>query len=288
MSRQMRIEYPGAMYHVTSRGNCKSDIFLNDSDRYRFLDELSKTILKFGIVCYAYCLMSNHYHLLIETPDGNLSSSIHRLNSAFAGYMNWKHNRVGHLFQGRFRAILVQKETYFLELCRYIVLNPVRAGMVEVPSSYRWSSYTKTTSQDGESNKFIRTDQILSHFGMDREKARREYIRFVMEGIGTRSPLAGARADLVLGDAEFIRMLKEKVTGQVDYREIPRDQRMLFRRGLREIFGEAESLNKEIRNKMILKACNQLDYSQNEVARFLNMHRRTISRILKSGRGASR
>ena len=129
MARPLRIEFPGAIYHITSRGDRREDIFLSDEDRLLFLDTYSKVADRFGWICYAYCLMTNHYHLVIETPLPNLSLGMAQLNGVYTQKFNRKHHKVGHVFQGRFKAILVERNTYLLELLRYVVLNPVRAKM---------------------------------------------------------------------------------------------------------------------------------------------------------------
>jgi REP element-mobilizing transposase RayT len=139
MARPLRIEYPGAVYHITSRGNAYQDVFLDDADRERFLEVLKQTVDRFNWLCHAYCLMMNHYHLLIETVDPTLSRGMRQLNGVYTQAFNRRHERVGHLFQGRYKAILVEKETYLLELSRYIVLNPVRAKMVKKPEEWEWS-----------------------------------------------------------------------------------------------------------------------------------------------------
>jgi REP element-mobilizing transposase RayT len=144
VSRPLRIEYPGAVYHVTARGNAREAIFNDDSDRKTFLGVLGKIIERYNWLCHAYCLMGNHYHLLIETPDGNLSRGMRQLNGIYTQTFNRRHRRVGHVLQGRFKAILVEKDSYLLELCRYIVLNPVRANRVKHPKHYAWSSYRAT------------------------------------------------------------------------------------------------------------------------------------------------
>ena len=141
MSRPLRIEFPDALYHVTSRGDRREDIFEDDQDRQTFLETLEQVITQFNWTCYAWCLMDNHYHLLIQTPDGNLSKGMRQLNGVYTQASNRRHGRVGHLFQGRFKAILVDSDAYLLELARYVVLNPVRAGMVKKPDGWAWSSY---------------------------------------------------------------------------------------------------------------------------------------------------
>ena len=141
MSRPIRIEFSGALYHVTSRGDRREAIYEDDVDRERFLSVLGQVSEDFNWVCHAWCLMDNHYHLLIETPDGNLSKGMRQLNGVYTQYSNRRHRRVGHLFQGRYKAILIDGDSYLLELARYVVLNPVRAGMVKGPGEWPWSSY---------------------------------------------------------------------------------------------------------------------------------------------------
>jgi putative transposase len=144
MARPLRIEYDGALYHVTSRGNERKAIFKDDTDRELFLSTLAQVTERFHWTCHAYCLMDNHYHLVIETPDGNLSKGMRQLNGVYTQTFNRRHHRVGHLFQGRFKGILVQKESHYLEVCRYVVLNPVRAKAVKHPREWAWSSYRAT------------------------------------------------------------------------------------------------------------------------------------------------
>jgi len=151
MARPLRIEYDGALYHVTSRGNERKSIFRDDADRKLFLKTLSQVTDRFNWVCHAYYLMNNHYHLVIETPDGNLSKGMRELNGVYTQAFNRRHHRVGHLFQGRFKGILVQKESHFLEVCRYVVLNPVRAKAVKHPREWAWSSYRATGGESSAS-----------------------------------------------------------------------------------------------------------------------------------------
>ena len=141
MARPLRIQFPGAFYHVTARGNEQKNIFRSNRDREKFLSYLESAVDRYGVVIHAYCLMDNHYHALIETPKGNLSQIMRHINGAYTTYFNTKRRRAGHLFQGRFKAILVDRDEYATTLSRYIHLNPVRAGMVALPEEYPWSSY---------------------------------------------------------------------------------------------------------------------------------------------------
>jgi putative transposase len=144
MARPLRLEYEGAVYHVTSRGNARQDIYLVDPDRELFLSVVGATVERFSWLCHAYCLMPNHYHLLIETPEANLSRGMRHLNGVYTQAFNRRHMRSGHVLQGRFKAIVVEKESHLLELARYVVLNPVRARMVRSAKDWPWSSYRAT------------------------------------------------------------------------------------------------------------------------------------------------
>jgi putative transposase len=141
MARPLRIEFSGALYHITSRGDRREAIYEDDTDRESFLETLAEVVERFNWVCHAYCLMSNHYHLIVETPDANLSKGMRHLNGVFTQVSNRRHNRTGHLFQGRFKGIIVDQDSCLLELTRYVVLNPVRAKMVKDPGDWPWSSY---------------------------------------------------------------------------------------------------------------------------------------------------
>src|SRR5688572_17123679 len=186
MARPLRIEYDGALYHVTSRGNERKAIIKNDSDRKLFLETLARVNKRFRWICHAYCLMDNHYHLVIETPDGNLSKGMRQLNGVYTQAYNKRHGRVGHLFQGRFKAILVQKDSHFLEVCRYVVLNPVRAKASSHPRQFKWSSY-RATAGIAQAHDCLTTEEILRHFGQRRATANLKYCEFVQAGIDSPS-----------------------------------------------------------------------------------------------------
>lgn len=132
---------PGGLYHVTSRGDRREDIYLHDADREKWLELFGQVCKRYHWKCHAYCLMSNHYHIVVETVEGNLSSGMRQLNGVYTQRFNATHQRVGHVFQGRYKGILVEKDSYLLELSRYVVLNPVRANMVINAGKWRWSSY---------------------------------------------------------------------------------------------------------------------------------------------------
>ena len=215
MARPLRIEYPGAFYHVTSRGNERKDIFKSQRDREQFLSYVESAVVRYGAVVHTWCLMSNHYHLLLETPVGNLSQIMRHINGAYTTYVNVKRKRAGHLFQGRYKAILVEADAYALELSRYMHLNPVRAGMVAKPEDYQWSSY-RSYIGDSPTPAWLKTDLILGSVGRNASMAPTMYRRFVEDLLGRDydSPLKDAVASTVLGRVEFVRDVVERHVGQ--------------------------------------------------------------------------
>ena len=174
MARPLRIEYPGAFYHITARGNDRKDIFRSRKDRERFLFYLDSATQRYQAIVHAYCLMTDHYHLLLETPDGNLSRIMQQINSAYATHFNVKRRRAGHLLEGRYHAILVEADAYAKEFSRYIHLNPVRAGVAGKPEDYVWSSYAYYTGTK-KPPAWLTRDMILSCFGRKEIEAQRRY-----------------------------------------------------------------------------------------------------------------
>ena len=180
MGRPDRIQFPGAFYHVMSRGNAKQEIYLSDDDRCDFIEKLAEVISKFSWECYAYCLMDTHYHLLIETPQANLSEGMHKLNSDYCKRFNWKHKKAGHLFQERYYSPLIERVEHLHAVIRYIPLNPVKEGLVSDPGRWRWSSYRAIIGLT-PAPAFLDISYILNLFSDDIETARQAYIHFVSE-----------------------------------------------------------------------------------------------------------
>lgn len=206
MARPLRITYPDAYYHITSRGNEQRDIFKSQNDREKFLIYLESATERYGAVIHAYCLMSNHFHLLLETPRANLSEIMRHIVGAYTTYFNIKRKRAGHLFQGRYKAILVEADEYAAELSRYIHLNPVRAGIVALPEEYKWSSYQSYISLV-PLPKWLKTEFILGYFGQRGATARKKYKEFVEDLVEKEyeSPLKDAVGATILGSAGFIK-----------------------------------------------------------------------------------
>jgi putative transposase len=189
MSRANRIQYPGALYHVTSRGNRRVNIFVDERDHLIWSDWMAATVDRFGIVVHSFCHMPNHYHLLVETPAANLSECIHYLNSHYAQHFNMRHKLSGHVFQGRFHAILIERQLHLLALIRYIALNPVRAQLVREPEHWQWSSHTGSCGY-APARPWVSDEWLLSQFsGADRAHRVAAYRRFVELGKGLPNPL---------------------------------------------------------------------------------------------------
>lgn len=279
MARPLRIEFDGALYHVTSRGNERRAAFRDDTDRGLFLNTLAQVTERFHWICHAYCLMTNHYHLIIETPDGNLSRGMRQLNGVYTQAFNKRHHRVGHLFQGRFKGILVQKESHFLEVCRYVVLNPVRAKSVKTPQQWKWSSFGATAGLM-RVHRCLTTDDILGQFGQQKASAQRKYREFVEAGIEKASIWEDVKAQSVLGVEGFAEALLDHVAGKREIREIPKGQRFLGRAALDKLFFGVRD-RKRTRDGVIAAAVKRYGYSQMEVANYLHLHYSTISRLIK-------
>jgi len=180
MARPARVAPPGGVFHISSRGNRRQEIFTDDRDRLRFLELLDNTVSRQAWSCHAYCLMPNHFHLMIQTSAGDISTGMHGLNGAYAQWFNRRHGFDGHLFQSRFHSVLLQTNWHLLELSRYIVLNPVRARLCRDPADWRWSSYRALMALV-PSPGFLTLDWLLEQFGGDSESARTAFRRFVRE-----------------------------------------------------------------------------------------------------------
>jgi len=279
MARPLRIEFPGAIYHVTSRGNERKEVFLDDRDRMIFLDTLSRCCNLFNWLCHAYCLMGNHYHVIIETIDGNLSKGMRHLNGVYTQKFNWNHNRVGHIFQGRFKAILIERETHLLQACRYVVLNPVRAKITDKPDGWHWSSYRGTAGL-ATPIALLTTDWILQQFGEKPTVAQRRYREFVKDGIGETSIWEDVKSQILLGDDGFVEEFSDVAKGIEELSEIPKSQRFLHRPALMHLFPNEASQDKELRNQLVVEAVEVHGYDQKAVADHLRIHYSTVSRIL--------
>jgi len=276
MARPLRIEFAGALYHVTARGDRQEDIYVTDADRIDFLGILKQVVERFNWLVHAYCLMDNHYHLLIETPDGNLGKGMRQLNGVYTQTSNRNNKRVGHVFQGRYKAILVQKESYLLELARYIVLNPVRAGMLNNVKSWPWSSY-RDTAGFRAAPQWLTTDWLLAAFGNKLSRAQIKYQQFVAEGKNQPSPWEQLRNQVFLGSEAFVDDLLFKIESNKALSEIPKSQRRKKSKSLEYYENHTRS-----RNEAILASYASGGYSMKEVGDYFGLHYSWVSRVVKA------
>ncbi|WP_300318903.1 transposase [Accumulibacter sp.] len=274
MARPLRIEFPGALYHVTSRGDRLEPIYEDDEDRQEFLRVLAEVVGRYHWLCHAWCLMTNHYHLLIETVEGNLSKGMRHLNGVYTQASNRRHHRSGHLFQGRFKGILVDQDAYLLELSRYVVLNPVRARMVDAVEQWPWSSYPAMVGE-APVPEWMDTDRLLSEFGADHKAARQRYRHFVREGAG-QEVWAGLRQQIYLGDKQFVERMQTRARVRGDELTVPKAQRRLAAASLGDIAaGHGE------RNAAIAAAYATGAYSYREIAAHFGVHLATVGRVVR-------
>ena len=274
MSRPLRLEFAGALYHVTSRGDRREDIYLDERDREAWLEVVSEVCNRFNWIIHAYCQMTNHYHLLVETIDGNLSKGMRQLNGVYTQRFNRHHRMVGHLYQGRYKAILVQKENYLLELARYVVLNPVRAGMVNQPEDWHWSSYPVMIGLSDVAE-WLDVDWLLSQFGRQRQDAIDSYRRFVMEGMGLSSPLAQTRHQLLLGDDAFVVRYRQDKKPE-ELREVPKAHRRSIAMPLDEYRRRYQN-----RNEAMAQAYLSGAYTMLKIGKHFGVHYMTVSRAVR-------
>jgi len=252
MARALRIQYPGAFYHVTCRGNERRDIFLSREDREVFLEKLALSSGIYNVPILAYVLMGNHFHLLLTTPDGNLSEFMRHFNISYTAGFNKKHNRVGHLYQGRYKAFLVDADNYLLEVSRYVHLNPIKVGalkkkrveerrdaLLEYEASslpgYLWKK---------KRNDFVNYEFVLDYMGGDNSRGRKAYGKFVGDGIteDLDSPLDLGKGSGIIGTEEFV----ERVKGEfVDKKESRRERPAL--RQLKKVFSPEQLVDHFIR-----------------------------------------
>jgi REP element-mobilizing transposase RayT len=220
MARKPRVEYPGAFYHVICRGNQRQVIFRSDADRKYYLERLEKYRQRYGFSVYAYVLMSNHVHLLIETGRVPLSKIMHGLQFTYTGYYNKKYRKVGHLFQGRYKAILCDRQAYLLALVRYLHLNPGRLRSPIDPWRYRWSSHPAYLGK--ESSVKIESAVVLGELAKSVGQARRAYLRFMAEGKGSghRADYYDVQDQRFLGDERFVEQIDERVRAEREI-EVP-------------------------------------------------------------------
>lgn len=279
MSRPLRLEFPNALYHVTSRGDRREPIYEDDVDRVAWLEVFDQVCSRLQWRCHAWCLMGNHFHLLVETPEANLSVGMRQLNGAYSQRYNRRHGKVGHVFQGRFKAVLVERDSHLLELARYVVLNPVRAGMVADTGDWPWSSYHAMLGHE-PSPDWLETDWLLSQFGKRRADAVQRYVDFVRAGVGLPSVWESLRGQVFLGSDDFVQQMQARIDQGSPLREVPQLQRRpLTALPARELKA-GESSNTAHRDRQLARAYLAGGRSMREIAEHFGVHVATVSRAV--------
>ena len=279
MSRPLRIELAGGLYHVTSRGDGREAIYFGDGDRVAWLEVLGQVCERFNWRVHAWCQMTNHYHVVVETPEANLSQGMRQLNGVYTQHVNRTYRRVGHVFQGRYKAILVERDSYLLELARYVVLNPVRAGMVKGPRQWRWSSYRAMVGA-AEVPPWLVTDWILGQFGSARARAVQKYVDFVREGVGLPSIWQHLEGQIYLGSEAFVKRMQKlsaDSAAEVRIAEVPRAQRRPKGPAL-----ETFVTRHRERNAAMAAAFATGGYSLAQIAEHFGVHYSTVSRAVRA------
>jgi putative transposase len=292
MVRPLRIEYPGAVYHITSRGDRREPIAKDDLDRAAFFTILAQAFDRFDAHAWAYCLMGNHYHLVIRTRQANLSRLMRHINGVYTQSFNRRHNLSGHLFQGRFKAILVDSESYLLEVCRYVDLNPVRAQMVDRPEAYPWSSY-HALSGISEAPDWLDAASVYGQLapGKNAKHAAAKYAEFVAQGKGVNLWDQHLKQQIYLGSDAFITRM-QSVAGletpgeakkgakhklglsKIQTSAPPKDQHV-------QHYAKLAQTNKAMRNQNIAQAFYQGGQTQTAIAQAFNVSSSTVSRVIK-------
>jgi REP element-mobilizing transposase RayT len=279
MSRPLRLELAGGLYHVTSRGDRREDIYADDTDRLSWLDTLAQCCERYNWAIHVWCQMTNHYHIVVETPEANLSAGMRQLNGVYTQNVNRRHRRVGHVFQGRFKGILVERDSYLLELARYVVLNPVRAGMVRHVRQWEWSSYHAMVGK-APCPEWLHTDWLLAQFGASKSRQIARYIEFVQEGVHGPRVWDELKGQVFLGSEAFVQSMQQELEAAAKHtvKEIPRIQRRALAKSLDyycEAFDDA---------KIGMAAAYATgDYTLQAIADAFGVHYSTVSRAV-SGR----
>lgn len=283
MARPLRIEFPGAVYHVTSRGDRRDAIFEDDTDRQALLGIVAQTMERFDACVLAYCLMDNHYHFVIQTRRGNLSQLMRQLNGVYTQFYNRRHRKVGHLFQGRFKGILVDKNAYLLEVCRYVELNPVRARIIRDPGKWAWSSYRAHTGQDSPPAWLDTASvhaQLLGRDAQgraDQRKAATRYVALVAAGKGIKLWEDALAKQMFLGDEAFIDRMQALIEpSRADAKQIPKYQRTRAAHPIRYYLDKHK-----LRDEGIAAAAYDGQHSLTAIAAEAGLSIASVSRIVK-------
>ena len=248
MARALRLSFENAFYHITARGIRKENIFYSDKDKNVFLDKMNETFEKYSFVCYAYCLMDNHYHLFIKTPFANISQGMHYLNTSYANWFRAKYKLAGSVFQGRYKSILVDADSYALILSAYIHLNPLRANMVDDLEDYPFSSFLDYIGKRSPFIKSLDMSLILNMLSDNTPQAQNRYRQYVMQNNKVKNPLEKSYKNIALGSEKFIKKVKERISSLGQHREVSRikDANLLSKGRIIDIISDQFNVKKDV------------------------------------------
>ena len=280
MSRPVRIEFPGAIYHITSKGSQGQIIFRDRDDRAVFLNILDNVVSRFSWLVHSYVLMDEHFHLVVEVLEANLSKGMRQLNGVYTQHYNRRHHEDGPIFHGRFKSVLFEKNTYLLPVCRHVVLNPVRLGTPSQLNRYRWSSFRATTGTT-KTPSFLHTSDLLAEFSKQDKVSRQKFREYVEDGIGCDSPLQERSNQVLLGSAKFVREMQPVLQGVKIVKRGPKQARR--RRSLSALFRTVDTKARSERNELIRRAYLEYGYTLMDIGEHLGLHYTTVSKIVNVG-----
>jgi putative transposase len=274
MARPPRLELANATYHVSSHSDGRNDVYVSDADRRAWLATLGQVCVRFNWICHAYCLMANQFEIVIETPEANLSKGMRQLNQVYTQYFNRTHLLTGPVFQGRFKAVLVEKDRYLLPLARDVVMNPLRAKMVRRLENWPWSSYAATAGLTSKPD-WLNTDFILSQFGAQRARTMAKYAAFIQDGKNLPSVLDAVQGQIYLGSEKFVAKMRAAIEKKPGLNKTPRTNKRVLSRKL------ADYARAHERDEAIALAFLSGRHTMAAIADHFGLHLTTVSRLVK-------
>ncbi len=281
MSRPVRIEFPGAIYYITGRCSKGQSAFCDREDRAVFTNILDNVVSRFGWLLHGYVLLDQHYHLVVEVPDANLSRGMRQLNGVYTQSFNRRHDTEGPIFKGRFKSVIFEKDRYLLPVVRHLALNPVRLGTPSQLSRYRWSSH-RAVAGVVRTPQFLHTEDILATFGRPVGSRQGKYEQYVEDGVGADSPFCDRSDQVLLGSPKFLRMMQPILHGEKMAKRGPKQARR--RRSLPVLFRNIETKTRRERNDLIIKAHVEYSYTLMEIGSHLGLHYTTVSKVISGMR----
>ena len=276
MSRPLRIEFPGATYHVESKGGPEAEVFRDEDDKKSFLDVLTNVVARFGWLVHSYSIMRSSYRIVLEVPKGNLSRGMRQLNGVYTQIYNKKHGLSGPVFQGRFKSILFEKKLFLLPLCKHVVSRD-SDGQVFKYEKYKWSSY-RASAGEKSPPEFLYLADVLAFFGKEKSGSHRGYVEYVSESSGSETPFSKIKNQVLLGSPRFLNEMQPILQGQRLEKKGPK--RATRRKSLSALFKKVETKSRLERNELINRAHLEFGYTLMEIGNQLGLHYTTVSKVI--------